>query len=117
MPLLVGCPGAGGATAISQGGWRDQAGLEWEVREAVQAWKHLMKTLGFPASQDLGGGHGFHFIFGICFAKRHTGPSGSRKRTSSKGGNVLKLKLHSLLSLPHQRLISLNAPVCRHLLS
>lgn len=60
-------------------------------------------------------GTDFTSCFGICFA--NTGPSGSCEKTSSKGGNVLKRKLHTLLFLPHQRLLSLNAPVCRHLLS
>lgn len=40
-----------------------------------------------------------------------------RRRAAKEGGNVLERKLHTLLFLPHQRLLSLNAPVCRHLLS
>lgn len=87
--------------------------------EAVQACRHLMRTLGFTASLELGG-HGFHFTFWHLLCKLthwRSGRSGNCKKKSSKRVNVLKRKLRTLLFLPHQRLLSPNAPVCRRFLS
>lgn len=65
-------------------------------------------------------GHRFILQLGVALqtlTSQQAGPSGSCKKKSGKGVNVLKRKLLTSRSLAHQRLLSPNLPVCRRCLS